>query len=954
MKKTLVSLLTWLVLETGVFAAFNPEVNPVTGLQTEESIKTGLVAFYPFNGNANDESGNNQHGTVHFITFTTDRLGSPNGAASFNGKYSYIEVPDDKDFDFGKTTSFTIAFWFRLTTNPAKGTFALFEERTDTSSIYSIELYTEPNRYIRFRVGGESGENILTTENYSPFNNERWNHIVAMVNRDIDTIRLYCNGMKISELPYTNGENYSLSSGSPLLIGVSHYLSNYFNGDMDEIRIYNRALNDMEIQDLYIEGGYSDFPVITTRDIGELTQTSATSGGDVTNPKDWGIPMGICWGTSPHPDTNNTKTYIINPYGSFGSTMTGLHPRTKYYVRAYAVNNAGVAYGNEIEFTTYPDFGTVGDIDGNVYKTVQIGNYKWMAENLRTTRYNDGVAVPNVTDGLEWGTLDHAAYSWYKNDSAYKNLYGAFYNLYVVTDSRNVCPIGWHIATNAEYSTLPCTLYDPYPVGEIHYFSCRELLTEGYWTHANNLSGFSAMPAGARQGLSYYYLQPYGGFNGFGKFAFFWKSDGTSKVLANDDGYSYFELLFNPSAYDGYSIRCVEDLKTYLYLPEVSVLLNEAFEIPVTIRDLPGNGAIAWQFDFTFDTTRIGYVNSSVENTLSSGGIVQANLAGNRLSIAWAGDTAITSEGLIVRLQFSALERGTTSPVVSNGLVNTDTIRNILNGNITIYPAYGDVDGNGTVQAYDASVVLQYSVGLDPLPVIDPLPWQDWRYMAANVDSLEWISSYDASLILQYTVGLIHSFPVQINAMNSLPPAAGIDVTAEDGYLVFRATGELFGLNVKVENGSDFLGEPEVVYPDMLAATGISSGNYSIGLATAHPPMENEMIMKIPIESASEQRVILEMLINGKASRLEVGLPTGILKNLHGALEVYPNPAHTDLYFRNLQGKAMITVYDFQGRKIRSGIITGNHYDISSLENGLYTLRIEDGKNVMTVKLVKE
>ena len=948
MKKTLVWLLSGLMLGTGAFAAgeSTPEID----------LGQGLVAFYPFNGNANDESGNNHHGTAHYLTFTTNRLGSPKSAASFNGKYSYMEIPDDEDFDFGKTTSFTIAFWCRLNTNPTSGTFSLFTSGTDTSSQYSIELYTDPNRYIRFCAVGETGGNILTTENYFTFSNECWNHIAAIVDRDNDTLRLYCNGMKIKELPYSNGENYSLSSGSPLMIGVSHWISNYFNGDMDEIRIYNRALNDAEIQELFTEGGYADFPAIITRDIDSITQSSAQSGGELLYVRNWHtLIKGICWNTSPHPDTSNNKTCECSRANdNFISVMTGLHPRTKYYVRAYAVNNAGVAYGNEIEFTTYPDFGTLEDIDGNMYKTVQIGNYKWMAENLRTTRYNDGVSIPNVTDGPEWATLDHAAYSWYKNDSAtYKYPYGAFYNKYVVTDSRNVCPVGWHIATPKEFNTLPCSQdYSSHPF--VYYYSCRELMTKGYWSHATNITGFSAYPAGIRQGLTYYTLKPGGYFNGFKLVAFFWNSKGSYRRFIQDDSYSDQEWYFNPSVYDGYNIRCVEDLKTSLFTPPVSAVLNESFEIPVSLLELPGNGVIAWQFDLAFDTTRIRYENYSIENTRSSRGIVQANLSGSRLSVAWAGDTAIMSEGLIVKLYFRALKRGTAEPVLLNSLINTDTIRNVFDPYITINPAYGDADGNGTVQAYDASLVLQYSVGLDPLPVLDPLPWQNWRYISANVDSLEQISSYDASLILQYTVGMIQSFPVQENIMNTPPPTAGVDVTAEKEYLVFRATGELFGLNVLVENGMDFLGEPEVVYSDILFVTGLSSGNYSVGLATVYPPSENETIMKIPVENMPEHQVVIEMLVNGRASHIELGLPTGISNDIDGAVEVYPNPARTDLYFRNLKGRAVITVYDCQGREIDAGMIIGNHFEISRLDNGFYTLRIENGKNITTLKLVKE
>jgi uncharacterized protein (TIGR02145 family) len=953
MKKVLALLLSALVFETGAFAAGIHRIDPLPARQTGESnpvvdLMKGLVAFYPFNGNARDESGNNHHGTTHFLTYTTDRLGTPRSAASFNGKYSYMEIPHDEDFDFGKTTSFSIAFWARVNNYPTKGTSIMFH----ASPIYYIELDATQNQYVQFSVGGESGENILKIENYFIFSYEGWNHITAIVNRDTDSLLLYCNGIKVNELPYSNGENYSLSSDSPLTIGAGNWLQNYFNGDMDEIRIYNRALNDAEIRELFNEGGYANFPLIRTRDIDSVTMNSAISGGEMTSRRDWGSPMGLCWSTSPHPDTNNTKTTNHNSYGSFMFKMTALQPQTRYYVRAYAVNNAGIAYGNELEFTTYPEFGHVGDIDGNEYKTVWIGNYHWMAENLRTTRFNNGADIPNVTDNLEWAALDHAAYSWYKNDEAsYKVPHGAYYNKYVVTSSANVCPIGWHIATPKEFSSLPCSQdYSSHPF--VYYYSCRELMTKGYWSHATNITGFSAYPSGLRQGLTYYTFKPGGFFNGFKLVAFFWKSNGTYSRFIQDDSYSDQEWYFNPSVYDGYNIRCVEDLRTALYMPSVKAILNESFEIPVSLLELPRNGVIAWQFDLTFDTTKMRYLNCTIENTQSSHGIIQSVVAGDRLTVAWAGDTAVRSEGFIVRLRFRALKRGTTYPVPLNGIVNTDTIRNVFNPNITINPAYGDVNGNGTVQAYDAALTLQYSVGMDPLPVIDPLPWEDWRYKSANVDSMELISAYDASLILQYAVGLIHSFPVQGNELQ--PPMAGVGVTAEEGYLVFRPTGEVFGLNVTVENGNDFLGGPEMVYPDMLSASTISAGDYTVGMATSNSPEENQTIMKIPIENMQENQVVIEMLINGRPSRVELGLPTGITKDIDGTVEAYPNPARTDLYFRNLKGRACVTVFNFQGSELKSGIITGNHFDISGLENGFYTLRIQEGKNVTILKLLKE
>lgn len=101
------------------------------------------------------------------------------------------------------------------------------------------------------------------------------------------------------------------------------------------------------------------------------------------------------------------------------------------------------------------------DIDGNSYDVTLIGAQLWMAENLRVTRYNNGFEIPKVTEDLAWSQLSTPAYSWYLNDSIqYSNPYGALYNHYVVADtnSLNVCPLGWHVPTDQEFTDLTNTI----------------------------------------------------------------------------------------------------------------------------------------------------------------------------------------------------------------------------------------------------------------------------------------------------------------------------------------------------------------------------------------------------------------------------------------------------------------------------------------------------------------
>lgn len=200
------------------------------------------------------------------------------------------------------------------------------------------------------------------------------------------------------------------------------------------------------------------------------------------------------------------------------------------------------------------EYGTVTDINGNIYLTVKIGDQWWMAENLRVTHYRDGDPIPNVTDGVTWGGLTTGAYCDYNNDIANVVNYGRLYNWFAVNDSRNIAPAGWHVPSFEEWQTLVDFLGgDQIAGGKI-----KEAGTT-HWTSPNtgatNESGFTGLPAGYR------YIES-GYFNHMGLSAFFWSSSESSSTIGCYRALNYDDSAVgrpNVNKSYGFSVRCVRD-----------------------------------------------------------------------------------------------------------------------------------------------------------------------------------------------------------------------------------------------------------------------------------------------------------------------------------------------------------------------------------------------------------
>ena len=292
-------------------------------------------------------------------------------------------------------------------------------------------------------------------------------------------------------------------------------------------------------------------------------------------------------------NANGQSTVVTFEYGpttSYGSTITavqspltgtantnvsatisGLTPGTTYHFRVVAVNASGTTPGSDLTFSTLASTfncgtSTVRDYDGNDYNTVKIGDQCWMKENLKVTHYSDGTAIPPVEGTSAWDVLGYTdkAYCYYDNSTTNRDIYGALYtwaaamNGIASSDAnpsgvQGICPVGWHLPSDAEWTELTNYLGGEGVAGG----KLKETGTT-HWSSPNigatNETGFTALPGGDR---GYY-----GTFYAIGGTGSWWSSTGSSTLNAWTRGMDYltsYVLRYYYSKNYGFSVRCQRD-----------------------------------------------------------------------------------------------------------------------------------------------------------------------------------------------------------------------------------------------------------------------------------------------------------------------------------------------------------------------------------------------------------
>ncbi len=216
----------------------------------------GLVGYWSFSGNANDESGNGNHGVVNGASLTTDRFDNPNSAYSFDGLNDFIEILDSPELKFSDT-DLTISCWVELDTYSTDFLSSIVSRRTSSTGgngymLLITGIQGVPNGAVTYTVSGGADPESYSKDSILL---NSWYHIAVSFDNSTNELSTYING----ELDTISSGIYSPNSvNANLFLGKDDWLNRYFwDGKLDDIRFYNRALNKIEVESLYSEGGWS-------------------------------------------------------------------------------------------------------------------------------------------------------------------------------------------------------------------------------------------------------------------------------------------------------------------------------------------------------------------------------------------------------------------------------------------------------------------------------------------------------------------------------------------------------------------------------------------------------------------------------------------------------------------------------------------------------------------------
>ncbi|MDC1486207.1 hypothetical protein N8134_01550 [Flavobacteriales bacterium] len=516
----------------------------------------GLVAWYPFNGNANDESGNGNDFTAGQYTFVEDQFNTNSSAIAFDQLNSEAETTISNSF--ATSEEGTYSFWWRvegaysyngynlLTFPGASGTLeGNFLAFTLDENWYWLGCENSSSGFTATaRIGNDFHVRALDCATYPEMSS--WNHTV--VTCTANSLKLYFNGEFIGEETVTI--DFGESPNGTLSLGAHNNpaQSSLTVRIMDDLGLWNRALIEEEVLGLY----NTELPVSGCTDpaacnfnaeanmeddsclyplFGTDCETGAAACGEGT---EWDVTVQACV-------VSDFCQEDLDGDGAIG--VTDLMQLLSLFGTDCEAEDVDPELG---EFTC----GDPMNYHGYDYATVQIGEQCWFAENLRNVYYANGDAIPGALSDSLWNITSQGAQAIYMSDSTMLASYGRLYNWYAVDDLRGVCANGWRVPTDIEYTVLTDFLGGQNIAGN----ALKSAPTDTPSWNGTNESGFSALAAG--------YRFPHGPFAQAGVHTDIWTS------TLNNSSLSWSRIIWGHQSavsreafnkHFGFAVRCLKD-----------------------------------------------------------------------------------------------------------------------------------------------------------------------------------------------------------------------------------------------------------------------------------------------------------------------------------------------------------------------------------------------------------
>ena len=532
----------------------------------------GLVAWYPFNGNANDESGNGYDGVVQGASLSENRFGIENQSFSFDGMDDYISVSNDFNFN-----ELTVSVWIKQ--NQFAETYSAIIDRSLTNNIgWWIEDNAVSYDSLLF-TGGVASGNYFRTQAARPQPNA-WTHIGALYSSGNQ--QLFINGVLVDQ----DVNSLLLQFPEVTMFLGKRTNSAFWDGSIDDVGIWNRALTEDEILTLYnaeppapgctdptacnfdaeatsddgscIPSGCMDSEACNYNALaeceGEACEYSCCPGpGCCLEGTVWDAELGGC-----------IPIEATCPEDLDFDGVVGVNDLMEL-LSAFGTDCAPAEEPEPTEFTC----GDPVNYHGYDYATIQIGEQCWFAENLRSAFYANGDTIETNLSISQWSSTTEGAQVIYgddafginggnPNEESNFNDYGLLYNWFAASDARGLCPIGWHIPTDLDFIHLELELGMSEVAANSTGWRGHEQATAlksspvdiPSW-NGSNISGFGALPGGR--------LYPQGIFNLEGDgdgHCNFWDASNGGRVIHQSAGI-YRGQDINPNF--GYSVRCLKD-----------------------------------------------------------------------------------------------------------------------------------------------------------------------------------------------------------------------------------------------------------------------------------------------------------------------------------------------------------------------------------------------------------